>query len=178
MPSDFMKFLREDFRDHLLSIQEGNPLARVDTLSKEGRHFVGISAERTHLTPEENKSRMAQIKKDVSAMGYGFRPSRGMWEGGGEASIVVHARDGNHEHPKEFMKKMKSLGHKYDQDSIFYHNGKTGHQIGTNETGWPGKGVVKSVGKVAYNKPDAEFQTAFNPKKPEAMRPKFTTVKE
>lgn len=142
-------------------VTEGNPLARVKKNVDDDRHFVGMSAERSHLSPEENAKRMKELKKRVRAAGYGFKQTRGKWEGGSEASIVVHANGSGEDHGKKLKQDMKRLASEYDQDAIFYHSGKEGKLIGTNKTGYPGKGKVEKVGKVRYNRSDAPFQTAF-----------------
>lgn len=140
---------------------EGNPLARVKKNVDSDRHFVGMSAERSHLSPEENKKRMKDLKKKVRALGYGFKQTQGKWEGGSENSIVVHANGTGEDHGKKLKQHMKRLASEFDQDAIFYHSGKEGKLIGTNKTGYPGKGKVEKVGKVRYNRSDAPFQTAY-----------------
>jgi hypothetical protein len=156
-------------------ILEGNPLARVQHNVETGRHFVGISAVRPNYSKAENEKRMHELKTKVRSMGYGFRPAKGEWEGGSEDSIVVNAKKSGDDSGSELRKDMSSLASHYEQDAIFHHNGKSGKLIGTNDTGYPGKGKEENVGKVKYNKPHAPFQTALKPRRPEKDRPKFTT---
>lgn len=142
-------------------VAEGNPLARVKKNVDDDRHFVGMSAERSGLSPEDNKKRMKDLMKRVRGMGYGYRKTEGRWEGGKEKSIVVNANKPGAEHGKKLKQDMKRLASDFDQDAVFYHSGKEGKLIGTNKTGYPGKGKVEKVGKVRYNRADAPFQTAY-----------------
>lgn len=152
---------------------EGNPLARVKKHVDDDRHFVGMSAERGGLSPEENKKRMKELKNKVRAAGYGFKRAEGRWEGGKESSIIVHAQGTGAEHGKKLKQDMKRLASDYDQDAVFYHSGKEGKLIGTNKTGYPGKGKVEKVGKVRYNRTEAPFQTELKPGKKNSAS--FTT---
>jgi hypothetical protein len=155
-------------------ITESNPLSRLQHHIKSGRHFVAMSAERTGLTPKENHDRMTELKGKLQKQGFGFKRAVGHWEGGQESSLVVHAKETGHEagnHLKDVM--MKHAKH-YDQDSILHHDGETATLHGTNSTGFPGMGKSVSVGKVAYNKGDSEFQTELRPSKKRAPA-RFTT---
>lgn len=142
-------------------IQEGNPLSRIHTFGDVGRHFVGISAERSHLSPEENTKRVNNMKSLLQAHGYGYRQTKGEWEGGSERSFIVHAKAPGDKAGHELLADMKRMGEKFDQDAILHHDGKEAKLIGTNSTGYPGKDQVQGVGKVAYNNPDSPFQTKF-----------------
>lgn len=162
---------------------EGNPLARMQKFSglgapKDKRHFSAISAERTNLTPEENSARMNALESDIKELGYGYRKSRGIWEGGGENSFIINAKETGSKAGVNLRNDVISLGKKYGQDSVLHHDGYEAKLHGTNETGWPGMNKIKPVGKLAFNQRDAEFQTQYNPSKPESNRPTFTTVKK
>lgn len=155
---------------------EGNPLSRMQKNIEDKRHFSAISAERSHLTPEENAARMSSLENDVKELGYGYKKSRGVWQGGGESSIIIHAKDKGEKAGGDLRRDVIRLGKKYGQDSVLHHDGNTGRLHGTNDTGWPGMGNTKKVGRVAFNARDAEFQTQYNPSKPEDIRPTFSTT--
>lgn len=166
------------FKDFM--IMEGNPLARMQKFTgpdgpNTKRHFTAISAERSHLTPEENAARMDSLENDIKSLGYGYRKSRGIWEGGGENSFIINAKDTGSKEGVRLRNDTIELGRKYEQDSILHHDGYWAKLHGTNNTGWPGMGKVKPVGKLAFNKRDAKFQTQYNPTKDEKDRPTFTT---
>lgn len=154
-------------------VAEGNPLARVKKHIDDNRPFAGISAERSHLSAQENKKRMKDLESRVRSMGYGFKKAEGRWEGGKEASLKIHANGTTPEHHEKFKKDMIELGKHYDQDAIFHHDGQAGKLIGTNDTGYPGKDKVEPVGKVRYNRPEAPFQTELKPRKKNSAS--FTT---
>jgi hypothetical protein len=154
-------------------VAEGNPLARVKKHIDDGRPFAGISAERSHLSPQENKKRMKQLEKMVREKGYGYKKGEGQWEGGKERSLKVHANGTTPEHHKQFKNDMVELGRHFDQDAVFHHDGEAGKLIGTNDTGYPGKDKVEKVGKVRYNRSKAPFQTELKPGKKNSAS--FTT---
>jgi hypothetical protein len=164
------------FKEYM--ILEGNPLSRMQKNIEDKRHFSAISAERSHLTPEENSTRMASLENDIKELGYGYKKSRGMWEGGGENSIVINARAKGSKAGNQLRKDAIRLGKKYDQDSVLHHDGDVATLHGTNETGWPGAGNTKRVGRVEFGARDADFQTQYNPSKPEDVRPTFSTTFE
>ena len=144
------------------NLEEGNPLARLKGDIEGGRHFVGISAERGNLTPKENSARMSELKGRLKAQGYGYKKAKGVWEGGSENSIIVHAKKAGREGGADLMRDMRKHAEHFDQDAIFHHDGNKGRLVGTNETGYPGKGKSEPVGKVKYNpSDDAPFQTKF-----------------
>lgn len=121
-----------------------------------------MSAERGGLTPAQNAARMQELKHKLRSQGYGFKKSKGVWEGGSERSIIVHAKGTGDKHGKQLVRDMKKHASHYDQDAVFHHGGKKGRLIGTNHSGFPGKGKVKHVGKVKYNPSEkAPFQTKF-----------------
>jgi hypothetical protein len=159
-------------------IMEGNPLARMQKNIEDKRHFSGISAERSHLTPEENASRMASLENDIKELGYGYKKSRGIWEGGGENSIIVQSKEIGLKAGAQLRADMNRLGRKYNQDSVLHHDGNVAKLHGTNDTGWPGSGNTKRVGRVEFGARDADFQTQYNPSKPEDVRPTFSTTFE
>lgn len=140
---------------------EGNPLARIKANADAGRHFVGITSDRSNLTPAENNARMKELKGKLKAQGYGYRKAKGVWEGGSENSLIVHAKGTGNMHGARLRYDMKKHAQHYDQDAILHHNGKSAKLIGTNSSGYPGKGKKEPVGKLHYNRPDAPFQTKF-----------------
>lgn len=156
-------FIREDFQEHLQSLEEGSPLAKVRKMEKEGRHYGTISAERKGLSPEENKNRMEALKDDLHRMGYSGRikKTRGMWEGGSEASFMVSAHEAGTEHGNKLKSDLIALGKKYDQDSIIHHDGKKAKLYGTNPTGYPGQGNVEGIGTTKMNKSNPYGETEF-----------------
>lgn len=165
----FSEFLQER------NLDEGNPLARVDKFEKKNRPTAAITGYRANKSDAENKAAMKSFDKDVRAKGYGFRKVKGTWEGGSEPSRFVTAKGKGNRHVKQFKRDMTNLSAKYDQDAVAIRHNKTTNLVGTNDTGYPGKGKVDNVGKTAYNVKDAPFQTEFNPRKPSSNRPKFTT---
>lgn len=160
------------FLDFLL---EGNPLARVKKMEDKGRPSAGITAWRGNLSKAENKERMKEFDKDLKKKRYGFRKTKGKWEGGEEESRYVTAHGKGNRHKKQFRRDMERLSTEYGQDAVAHRHDKTTDLIGTNDTGYPGRGKVVNVGKTVYNKKDADFQTEFNPRKPGKHRPSFTT---
>jgi hypothetical protein len=147
-------------------VVEGNPLARLHKHIASGRHFVVLSAQRgsDEASASENKKRHAELKKKLTAQGYGHKEVEGHWEGGKEKSIIVHAKKEGDEAGHQLVHDMKQHAHHYNQDSIFHHDGKEGKLHGTNATGYPGKGKTEPVGKVHYNQPKEPFQTELKPK--------------
>ena len=156
-------------------IVEGNPLSRLSSNIKSGRHFAILSAQRSGLSKQENERRHAGLKKKLTAQGYGHKEVEGHWEGGKEKSIMVNAKKTGATSGAKLRYDMNRHGKAYGQDSVFHHNGTEGKLNGTNRSGYPGKGKSVSVGKVAYNKPDSPFQTEMRPSKKKA-KARFTTV--
>lgn len=165
----FTEYLQEK------NIEEGNPLSRVQSFEKKNRPTAAITGYRAGKSPEENKAAMKSFDKDLRAKGYGFRKSEGTWEGGKEPSRFVTAKGKGNRHVKQFKRDMTNLSAKYDQDAVALRHNKTTNLVGTNDTGYPGRGKVDNVGKTAYNVKDAPFQTELKPSKPSSVRPKFTT---
>jgi hypothetical protein len=165
----FFEFLQER------TLDEGNPLARVHKFEKKNRPTAAITGYRANKSPEENKAAMKSFDKDLRAKGYGFRKSEGTWEGGKEPSRFVTAKGKGNRHVKQFKRDMTNLSTKYDQDAVAIRHNKQTNLVGTNDTGYPGRGKVDNVGKTRYNVKDAPFQTEFKPGKPSSKRPKFTT---
>jgi len=168
--------MTEGFKTFLEFIAEGNPLGRLKSHIDGDRHFVAISAERKNLSPQENKQRMTELKAKVAAQGYGYKRSKGMWEGGSERSIVVHAKKAGDGHGDKLVRHMLKHAADYDQDSILHHSGKEAKLIGTNSTGFPGKGNKEPIGAVKYNRPEAPFQTDLKPSRNKSAR--FTTAND
>ena len=151
------------FREFL---KEGNPLARMYQHSKEGRHFVGISAARPGQSKKERKAATEKLQKYLRKRGYGYRKAEGHYEGDKEPSLVVHAKRRGTRAGKKLLKLAKKAGSRHDQDSILHHDGKTAKLVGTNKTGFPGKGKSEKVGtKLKYNNPESPFQTELRPGK-------------
>jgi hypothetical protein len=49
------------------------------------------------------------------------------------------------------MGDMRKHASYFDQEPVFHHDGNKGRLVGTNETGYPGKGKSEPVGKVKYD---------------------------
>lgn len=146
-------------------INEGNPLARMKSHEKEGRHFVGISAARPGLSKKEIKRRMRALGQHFRKHGFGFRDAEGHYEGEKEPSIIVNAKASGRKAGAELMRVARAAGKRFGQDSVLHHNGKTARLVGTNKTGYPGMGKTEKVGtRLKYNNPESPFQTELRPK--------------
>lgn len=158
-----------------MRLQEGNPLARMQRFEKEGRHFIAISTERPGLSKKKIQARNKELVKSAREAGFGVRKAEGRYEGGKESSHIIHAKSAGKEAGAELVAFGRRMGQKYDQDSILHHNGKTARLIGTNETGFPGKGKSEKVGgKLKFNNPESPFQTELRPSK-KGSPARFTT---
>lgn len=166
----FFEYLQER------NLDEGNPLSRVHKFEKTNRPTAGITGYRAGKSDTENKAAMKSFDKDLRDKGYGFRKTEGSWEGGREPSRFVTAKGKGNRHVKQFKRDMTNLSAKYDQDAVAIRHNKETKLVGTNNTGFPGKGKVDNVGKTSYNVKDAPFQSEFKPSKPSSQRPKFTTT--
>jgi len=144
-------------------MSEGNPLSRMHMLKQKGHSAIVLSGERGGKSKEENKARNKEVEADLKKKGIGYRKVKGKWEGGSEDSLIAHSRSPKMADRKSLRKAGKEIGKKMDQDAVGYHGGKgkSLKMIGTNDSGWPGKGKVRRVGKIAYNKKDAEFNTEY-----------------
>lgn len=168
------KALRQYLAEH------GNPLARLKTHIDNDRAFVGLSAERSDLTKEQNADRVKDLASRIGKQGYGFKHARGLWQGGSEHSLIIHAKEPGDEGARQLYHDMKAHSEHFGQDAVFHHQGKSGKLIGTNDTGWPGRNKVTDQGRVAFNRTkkddgsDVEFQTELRPSKSSA---RFTTLK-
>jgi hypothetical protein len=142
--------------DHIAEkyIKEAS-LARIWSHIEGGRPFGMITAFRGSYTKRDNLSRNKQMESAIRAAGLGFFRMEGHYvENYGkenaqdvqEQSFFVIGNKGEEDTFKLFL---KTLGTKYDQDSVFYFDPKTakGYLIGTNSTGYPGKNKEISVGK-------------------------------
>lgn len=158
-------------------LNEGNPLAQMHKHAMKGRHFVALTSEREGKSKKENEKNFKELKKKVQSQGYGFREAEGHWEGNKEKSLIVHAKKPGREAGAELMKHMRAHAQHYDQDSIFHHDGKRGRLVGTNETGYPGKGKVDNIGKMKYNRDKAYHQTELRPGGKRAPA-RFTATKD
>jgi hypothetical protein len=155
-----MKSIRE-IRESIVS--EGNPLSKLKKNIDAGRDFVAISAERGHLTPTENKGRMKELKSRLKDQGYGFKKTRGQWQGGSEGSVVVHAKGTSRRDAARLRYDMRKNAKHFDQDSIMHHNSrsKEASYIGTNKH--YGMGKKEPQGRVIYNPDPADVggETAY-----------------
>ena len=157
------------------NLEEGNPLAVMHKRQEEGRHFVAMSTERPGLTKKQVKERNKDFVNRARAAGFGVRRAEGRYEGGKETSHIIHAKSPGRESGAELVAFARKEAERLDQDSILHHNGKTARLIGTNETGFPGKGKSEKVGgKLKYNNPESPFQTELRPSKKRAPA-RFTT---
>lgn len=155
--------------------EAGNPLARMHKHQEEGRHFIAISAVRPGMSKKEIKSKTKELIQHFTSKGYGVRKAEGHYEGQKEQSIVVHAKAPGREAGAELVAHARAAGEKFNQDSVLHHNGKTARLIGTNETGFPGKGKSEKVGeRLKYNDKQSPFQTELRPSKKKAPA-RFTT---
>lgn len=166
---------KNEFQFEEETIQEGNPLSRVRTSP---RHSILMSAERKGLSPEENKSRMAILKREWRKRGYGFRKTEGKWdEGGGvgkENSIHVFAKGSDAKAGAELRKHARKLSKQFDQDA-FIHRKPGAEGRGTAiYTGTERKGQKDDYGPSRYNVDNPYGETTFKTRKPEAARPKLT----
>ena len=99
-------------------------------------NFAILSADRSERTPEENKAKSEELKKDIKSMGYWYTELKGGYveisENGkrvpvdGEDSFIV---------PNMTKKEAMELGKKYDQDTVMFKDAKahTLQYIITNE---------------------------------------------
>lgn len=152
--------------------ESGGGLSRINQ-HVQGRNIGTITAHRGHLSAEENNHRNEQLKNDLKAHNFGYKKVTGKYiENYGkkdierpveEKSFLVIGKKGDDKGQlKDFLLKH---GQKYDQDSILHkaHNEEHANLIGTNDTGYPGKGVVSSVGKFHPDKV-AEFHSSHKGK--------------
>jgi hypothetical protein len=157
------------------TIEEGNPLSRMNKLEKEGRHFIAVSTERPGLTKKQILARNKELVSMARKAGFGVRKAEGQYEGNKESSHVIHAKEAGRESGAELVAFGRRLGQHFNQDSVLHHNGKTARLIGTNETGFPGKDKSEKVGgRLKYNNPESPFQTELRPSKKKAPA-RFTT---
>lgn len=99
-------------------------------------NFAILSADRSERTPEENKEKSEELKKDIKSMGYWYTELKGGYvevgENGkripvdGEDSFIV---------PNMTKEEAMELGKKYDQDTVMFKDAKahTLQYIITNE---------------------------------------------
>jgi len=157
------------------TIEEGNPLSRMNKLEKEGRHFIALSTERPGLTKKQVANRNKELIFKAREAGFGVRKAEGRYEGNRETSHIIHAKAPGREAGSELVAFGRRMGQHFDQDSVLHHNGKTARLIGTNETGFPGKGKSEKVGgKLKYNNPESPFQTELRPSRKKSPA-RFTT---
>lgn len=164
----------KSFREFL---NEGNPLSRLHSHIKSGRHFATLSAQRPvgEVTPEENIKRHKELKHKLTQQGYQTKEVEGHWKGGKEKSILVYAKDIGEKSGRDLHRDMIQHGKDYNQDSILYHNGHKAKIHGTNEIGYPGKNNTKQIGNIHFNRPESENQTEMKPKSNNPLKPGRTS---
>lgn len=126
-----------------------------------------ISACRGGLSYEENASRSESLYNDLKKAGHHIVRAQGSYTENygkpdakdvGETSfIAMHPHRGD---DKGYLfDSLNKLGQKYDQDSILHkpHNSESADLVGTNESGYPGKGKREPQGSVKMEK--GEFFT-------------------
>lgn len=116
-----------------------------------------ISACRGNKTPKENKTNTAKLKTELIRRGYSVTAIDGVYiENYGmpnaqevnEKSFIVF----DHNNKGTLKKDLMELGAAYEQDSITFNSVKDGkyYLIGTNDTGYPGKGKSEVLGKPMF----------------------------
>ena len=124
-----------------------------------------ISASRGEHTPEQNKAANKSLEKDIRGHGHGIIHVTGHYtENKGtpeekhvkEHSMLVVGKKGSDS--SELLGHLKTLGAKYNQDSILHKAKGDEHANlhGTKEGSWPGLGQTHNVGKFHPNRA-AEF---------------------
>lgn len=123
-----------------------------------------ISAFRGGLTKSENKARSSQLLQNLLHLGYSVTKIKGSYiEKTEDGKDIEVSEDSyfvaNLGHDQRFVKNIKKLGFKYDQDSVLIvpQGGKDAYLFGTNTTGYPGKGVKEKVGSASYGKITQEY---------------------
>ena len=127
-----------------------------------------MSAERGNLNFTENEKRTENLHNDLNKLNhkvvkahgvfienYGKKDARPVKE---NTFIVMHKKEGDD--GGELLGHLKSLGRKYEQDSILHKGYNTNEAFfhGTNKTGYPGEGNTDSVGTLRMNE-TGEFHT-------------------
>jgi len=111
-----------------------------------------ITAFRAEYTLSENKSRNKILEASIRNAGFGFVKVKGNYEEESsdgskvrvtEDSFLVIGEQGKESTLKSFLKK---AGEKWEQDSVFYTDGKQGFLIGTRDTNWLKKNATVNVG--------------------------------
>jgi hypothetical protein len=126
-----------------------------------------MSAERGHLSPEENNRRSKTLHGELKAAGHKVIPAFGGYienhntpeakETRERSFIVMHNKPGD---DKGVVKKtLTTLGRKYDQDSILHkpHNSDIASLHGTNKAAWPGMNKTVAAGKYRKRNNDQMF---------------------
>jgi hypothetical protein len=126
----------EDFT--MLDEAARKSLTRMSQHDTEGRNLGAVSAFRGNDAKEDMTNHKA-LGKDLSSLakehGYGFVPTKGVYEGGHERSYLVFGKkgdDGGH-----LRNELSKLGTKYGQKSIMHksHDQDIAHLHGTTD-GW------------------------------------------
>lgn len=157
-------------------LDEGNPLSRLYMLKQKGHAMIGISGERGDKSATENKKRNKEVEAEFKKKKIGYRKTRGKWEGGSEDSFIAHSRSPSQEDKKVLKKAGKDIAVGKDQDAVMYQGGKNrqAKMIGTNKSGWPGKGKVRRVGQPQLGK-GGDFETQMDRRKGRNKGRTFTT---
>jgi len=148
-------------------------MIRFDQFLTEGtdpfkNRAMGImSAERGHLSSEENDRRSKTLHGELKAAGHKVIPAFGGYienhntpdakETRERSFIVMHNKPGD---DKGAVKKtLTTLGRKYDQDSILHkpHNSDVASLHGTNKAAWPGMNKTVAAGKYRKRNNDQMF---------------------
>lgn len=116
-----------------------------------------ISAERGHLSPDENEHRSNTLHSELKAAGHKVTPVQGGYvenhgtpqakEVSERSFLVMHKKTGDDN--GAVKNTLTRLGKKYDQDSILHkpHNSDIASFHGTNKAEFPGYGKQVPVGK-------------------------------
>ena len=135
--------------------------SRKSSKRQEQKHESGlssalVSAHRGDLSDSENKKRHAELKKHVRKSGHGYVETVGHYietdDKTGEKrkvterSLRIDARGRGTKHHKALKYLSKSLGKKYNQDSIAITNKKGSYLHGLKDGGWIPKNKTKEMG--------------------------------
>ena len=99
-------------------------------------NFAILSADRSERTPEENKEKSEELKKDIKSMGYWYTELKGGYvEVGKNGKRVPIDGEDSFIVPNMTKEEAMELGKKYDQDTVMFKDAKahTLQYIITNE---------------------------------------------
>ena len=130
-------------RDAKLNESEEEPLEEEITPSRLWKYqehpemnFAILSADRSERTPEENKEKSEELKKDIKSMGYWYTELKGGYvEVGKNGKRVPVDGEDSFIVPNMTKEEAMELGKKYDQDTVMFKDAKahTLQYIITNE---------------------------------------------